>query len=479
MIPLVNGEDGLPLPRRLLAILTMACAVTLSGLGTSIVNLALPEIARDLGASPSGSTWLVSGYQLAMAVCLLPFAALGEIHGYRRVYLAGLVVFLIASTGAALSGSLAALVVWRIAQGVGAAGILSVNIAILRFVYPAAQLGRGIGVNAVIAGVSMTAGPPVGALLLELGGWPLLFVVNVPLGSAALLLALRSVPRTPLAAHRFDLGGGACSAGMLGLFLTAANGLAHGYPAWLTVGALALSAAAGARLLLRRQGVAPPVMPLDLLRIPLFRLSVLTSVLSFAAQMLALVVLPFHLERLTGMNAARLGIELAIWPACTMAIAVVAGHLADRFSAAILGTAGLAVLAAGLLALAGMTAETGTVGIAWRMALCGLGFGLFQSPNNRVLMATAPRARSGAASGMLGTARLVGQSLGGTLAAVALAAPVALALEISLALGAAIALCAALASASRLTMRHAAPKQASAAAVTEAGIGGAEQRSSP
>ncbi len=155
----------------------------------SIANVALPTIAQDLNASPAFSIWIVNGYQLAITISLLPFAALGEILGYRRVYLAGLLFFTLASLFCALAHTLVLLTVARVLQGFGAAGILSVNAALVRFTYPHSQLGRGIGVNALVVAVSAAVGPTLAAGILAIGTWPYLFVINIPLGIAAQALA--------------------------------------------------------------------------------------------------------------------------------------------------------------------------------------------------------------------------------------------------------------------------------------------------
>ena len=176
--------DGVPLPQRYWAILTIALGLTLAVLDGAIANVALPTIARDLDASPASSIWVVNAYQLAVTISLLPLASLGDIYGYRRVYQCGLVVFTIASLGCALSDSLATLTIARIVQGFGAAGIMSVNGALVRFIYPRRWLGRGVGLNATIGSIASAVGPTVAAGILSVGPWPWLFAVNVPIGAA-------------------------------------------------------------------------------------------------------------------------------------------------------------------------------------------------------------------------------------------------------------------------------------------------------
>ena len=168
----------------------------------------------------------------------------------------------------------------------------------------------------------------------------------------------------------------------------------------------------------RRQLTLPvPLLPVDLLRIPLFSLSICTSVCSFCAQMLALVSLPFFLQSVVGRSEVETGLLLTPWPLATMVMAPLAGYLIERVHAGLLGALGLAVMATGLFALALLPSSPTDLDIIWRMILCGAGFGLFQSPNNHTIITSAPRHRSGGASGMLGTARLLGQSSGAALVA--------------------------------------------------------------
>ena len=418
MSALPEEEDGgVALPRRRWAILTIALAVGLAVIDGAIANIALPTIATDLNATPAAAIWVINAYQLAVTVTLLPLASLGEIYGYRRVYLAGLAVFTVASLCCALSGSLAALTAARVLQGFGAAGIMSVNSALTRFVYPRSQLGRGLGVNALVAATCSALGPTVASGILAVADWTWLFAINVPVGALALFIAVRALPATPRAAHRFDAGSAALSALTFGLLIIGIDGYAHGERAVGAVVELAGSLACGV-LLVRRQLDRPaPLLPVDLLRIPLFRLSVATSVCSFAAAALAFVSLPFMLQRSMGWGATATGLLMTPWPVATAIMAPVAGRLADRVSAGLLGGVGMAVFTAGLLLLVAMPAGAGAVDIGWRMGVCGLGFGCFQSPNNRAIISSAPLHRTGGASGMLGTARLLGQTLGAALVA--------------------------------------------------------------
>ena len=417
--------------------MTTVVGVGMASLDTSIANTALPSIAVDLHATPGASIWVVNAYQLALVATLLPFGALGEIMGYRRVYAVGLAVFTVASLACALSWSLPTLTAARVLQGLGASGMMSVNTALVRFIYPRRMLGRGVGVNAMVVAVSTALGPTAAAGILSVADWPLLFAVNVPLGLVAVTLAVRVLPDTPRALHRFDWLSGLLNAAAFGLLVFGIGEIAHSASRFVILLVLAGAALAGAVLVCRQRGFAAPMLPLDLYRRPMFALSSLTSVCSFAAQGLAFVSLPFLFQTVLGHSAVETGLLLTPWPVMTALAAPLAGPLSDRYPPAILGGVGLAVLCAGLALMAALPADPGPAQVVWRMMVCGAGFGFFQSPNLKAIMSSAPPERSGGASGTVATSRLLGQSVGAALVALCfgIAGPGGPALALALAAG--------------------------------------------
>ncbi|HEY4172981.1 MAG TPA: MFS transporter [Rhodopila sp.] len=416
-MPMPIPEDGLSGRRLISAVITLVIAVAMASLDTSIANTALPTIAIDLHASPADSVWVVNAYQLALVVSLLPFASLGEIIGYRRVYVWGLVVFVVASLLCALSWSLPTLTAARIIQGFGASGVMSVNTALIRFIYPARSLGRGVGYNALTVAVSTAVGPTIAAGILSLGTWQWLFAINVPLGLISFVLALRVLPDTKRAPHRFDLGSAALNATTFGFLIFGIGEAAHEASLFITGTTLAIALAAGIALVYRQLGLPAPMLPVDLYRRPMFALSSLTAFCSFSAQGLAFVALPFYFQTVLGFSAVETGLLLTPWPVMTAIAAPIAGPLSDRFPPAILGGIGLAILCVGLTLVATLPDHPDIPGIVWRMLVCGTGFGFFQSPNLKAIISSAPPERSGSASGIVATSRLVGQAVGAALVA--------------------------------------------------------------
>ena len=410
-MPSRQNEDGLPVPRRYWSAAAIWLALAMAVLDGSIANVALPTIAKDLGASAATSVWIVNAYQLTITVLLLPLAALGDRLGYRRIYIPGLALFTLGSLACALAQGLGSLIAARVFQGIGAACIMSMNAALVRATYPTKMLGRGIGYNALVLSMSAAAGPTLAAVILSVGSWPWLFLINLPIGAAAIVVGLKALPHTRGHGHPFDWVAAFLSAAMMGCTVFGAETFAR-ESAWLGAALIVAGIAAGALLVRREWGDPAPLFPVDLLKIRIFSMSIGTSTVSFAAQMLAYVTLPFLFQSVLGRSAFATGLLMTPWPLALGVVAPIAGRLADKVRAGLIGGIGLAIFAFGLFALSRLGTHPSTFDIAWRMAVCGAGFGLFQSPNNRTIVSSAPRSRSGAAGGMLATARLLGQTTG-------------------------------------------------------------------
>lgn len=412
-------QDGLPQPKRNWAMVVIALGMTMAVLDGAIANVALPTIAGDLHVNPSSSIWVVNAFQLAVTISLLAFSSLGDLWGYKRVYVIGLLMFSITSLICALSDSFITLVIARGLQGFSAAAITSVNTALLRVIYPARLLPRGMGINGLIIAVAAAAGPTVAAGILSVANWPWLFAINVPIGLVAFGLSLKFLPRNPVKVEgRFDFTSALLNALTFGLLISVIDGFAHDIHWYILVPAIGVVVIAG-WFFVRRQFHQPyPLFPVDLLNNRVFTLSLVTSVVAFIAQMLALVSIPFFFQRVLHLSEVATGLLLTPWPLATMITAPLAGRLMSRFNAGMLGAVGLIIFGGALFLLAAMPAHPSHFDIIWRMFVGGIGFGLFITPNNSTIIASAPKERSGGASGMLGMARLLGQTVGAAFVAV-------------------------------------------------------------
>lgn len=445
MTAISQGAAPLAQPQRAIAVAAVLSAMALVVLDGGVMNVALPSLSDALRASPARALLVITAYQGAVVMALLPCGALGERFGYRRLFAWGVGLFVAASLLCALAPSLPWLVAGRFVQGLGGAAVMALGVPLLRFSVPGSRLGAAIGWNALTVALASAAAPTLGALVLAAADWRWIFALNLPVGAAA-LLAARGLPVTAGSARRLDPVSTALNGAVFGLAVTAVEvAPSHGI-----VGALLLAGAAlAATALVRREAPkAAPLVPLDLLRGRSFRLSVIASVCCFAGQGAALVALPFHLQHGLGLTPWMAGLYLTAWPLSVAAAALATGRLADRVSTAQLCAIGGGCLSTGLAAAAAWPGRPAPL-IAF-VVLCGTGFGLFQAPNNRNLFLAAPAERSGAAGGMQGTARLTGQTAGALMMTLlfSLAAPAA-APRFGLALAALLCLAAAAVSLSR------------------------------
>lgn len=446
--PAGEAHAGLPEPQRTVAIAAVLAAMVLAVLDAAIANVALPTIARSLQVTPGKSVWIITAYQTALVMGLLPCAALGESLGYRRVFAAGVALFTLASAACALAPSLPWLVAARFLQGLGAAAIMALGIALLRLVVPQRQLGAAIAWNALAVALSSAAGPTLGAAILSGAGWEWLFALNLPLG-ATVLVAARALPERPGSARRLDGLSVALNLGSLASLVVGAEVLmSEPVPA----AALLAAAAFGLTWLVRREMRSDaPLIPLDLLRANSFRTSMIASICCFAGVTLGLLALPFHLQHGLGQDTLTTGLYMTPWPLTVAVVAPLAGRLADRVATAWLCAAGGLLLAVGLVAVSLWPLQGNLLPLVPLTMLCGLGFGLFQVPNNRNMFLSTPRERSGAAGGMQASARLAGQTAGGVVTSLLFTVASAdVAPRIGLALGALLTLFAGLVSTLRV-----------------------------
>lgn len=410
-------SDGLPQPQRTVALFAVVLTVTMAVLDGSIVNVVLPSLANDFAVSRAQAIGVVTAYQIAVVASLLPLAALAEAIGFRKIYLSGVVLFAGASLFCAEARSLEALVLARAVQGLGAAAIMSINSAVVRHIMPRDRLGRGISWVAMTVAVAAAAGPTLAAAILSVASWHWLFLVNVPVSMLALGLGLASLPYTERNGVRFDPMSALLNVLAFGFLISALGSIGGSSAPGLVAAQLAVAIVSGVLLVLRQAPRVSPMLPIDLLQHRAFALALLASVLAFSGQFVAAVSSPFYFHDVLGYSAVQTGLMLTAWPLATGLVAPIAGRLVDRISARPLTTLGMAIFSAGLLLTTAIPVASGPLPMVAALLLTGAGFGLFQAPNNHSILTTAPRERSGAASGLQSTARQLGQSLGAALAA--------------------------------------------------------------
>ncbi len=395
-------------PRALLALMTSVVVVTID---ISLTSTAVPAIAQGLGQSPASTIWIINAYYLCVVASLLPLAALGEIIGHKRVFTVGLGVFALGALASGLSESLTALMLSRGLLGMGAAAVSATTPALIKALYPPSQIGRGLGLYALMVGLAFTAGPTAVSAVLSIASWHWIYLANAPFALLALFLVRGGLPDTERATRTFDPIAAMLCALMFAALLAALSSLGH--VKWLEVGISTATAIALAYALVRREAGNPaPILGIDLFRIRLFTLSSLTSITAFTVQALVFVVLPLLLTIELGYKPVEAGLLITPWPAALAIVNVISGRLSEQIKPGLLGAIGMAIVAVGLLQVATLPPAPDAFDIGWRLVVCGVGFGLFQSPNMVAMMNSAPKARSGSAGGILATSRLLGQSIG-------------------------------------------------------------------
>ena len=412
-----SRANELPVSMNKWMVLTLSAAATfMTTLDGSIVNIGLPSIARTFHTGISGATeWIIIGYLVIIAAILLTCGRLADMIGRKPIFLTGLIVFIVGSAFCGLAPSLPLLILARLFQGVGGALIFSVNIAMITSTFPRNERGLALGLNAVVVSLGVAAGPTIGGIITQYLTWRWIFYVNVPICAIVLLAAwyLYREQGAPSKSHqRFDpIGAITLAIGLASLTLGLSFGQEWG---WLSVGTLASLAVSLVMLTVGvfvEMHVEHPIVNLSLVTNRVFALANISFMLCMMALFAPGFLLPFYFEELRGFSMIQTGLMLTPLPLMLAITAPLSGTLADRFGSRWLSPLGLAIACLGLFLLSQLTTQSSSWDIVWRLAVTGLGQGLFMSPNTRTLMGAAPQNAQGEASGLLATGRVIGQSM--------------------------------------------------------------------
>jgi EmrB/QacA subfamily drug resistance transporter len=400
--------------RRWLVLSAVSVGTFMATLDGSIVGIALPSIGQALGMDLATVEWVVVAYLLVVGSLLLPFGRLGEVFSFRRVYLLGFVIFTVASALCGAAPSAPALIVFRAAQGIGAAMLQAMGPAIVARTFGPGERGRALGLNAVSVAIGLSLGPALGGLLTEFGSWRAIFLVNVPVGLFAIAWAARVLPVEPAGRRlSFDTAGAALAAcGFFALLLALDQGGAWGWASPVTIGLLVLAAVLGGAFIAVERRSAAPMMDLALFRIRAFSAGLASVVVAFSGLFTATFLLPFLLQEGSGYTPLEAGLLLTPVPITAALVAPFSGALSDRIGQRLPASIGIAILTAGLLSLTTLPTDFTVPELTWRLILIGAGQGIFLSPNSSSILGSVPRPRLGTSSGMIAQMRVVGQALG-------------------------------------------------------------------
>ncbi|MCO5066373.1 MAG: MFS transporter [Rhizobiaceae bacterium] len=401
--------DGLPFPRRVRAVASLLICIVTLVTGGAMATVGLPTMAREFNTEPAAAIWLVNGFQIALVICLLPAAAAGVRIGQRALFQIGLIVFLIAAGCSALSSSIGWLTASRILQGMGSAAVLSVTAALVRHTYPSKNISAAVAINAFTVALSSGIGPIAGSFILTWASWPWLFAASIPPGLVGLACSISLPDNTPRKAP-FDSRGAILAGLTFGLFVIGMEQL--GMRPQLATGTLVISLASGILLLRHTKNRSHPILPLDLLTMPRLAFASSSSVLCFAANTMVLTALPFHLIDDLSVSQLDAGFLLSIWPFALAPAAVATGWLLTRMREEVLCLIGSSAMAIGMFIMVFAPVGAELPGIIFGAAFAGLGFALFQSPNNKMMILSVPLERSGGASVIQAMSREFGIAIG-------------------------------------------------------------------
>jgi len=409
------SPDGLPIQQRIPAVVAVLLCIVMTAINITLVNLALPVIAVELNVDAKYAIYVVSAYQLTLVLFLLILSHLGDFFGFKQVFLAGAAVFTASSLGCAVVQSLPELIFFRIIQGLGATAIQGAYFSLLTLIYPKQQLGRGIGLSAMTFALATLAGPPLAALILAVGSWHWLFIINIPFGIASLILGWCyfpanpvKVPKCPLSISNITL-----HVTVFGLFFFATSGWSHQPQQWgwnTSLSVLCVLAAFFYVFMQRSQQT--PFFPIDLLRKGSFGFPIILSVLGFSALLTTIVAIPFVFQNRFDYTAAQTGLFLAALTGAIVISSMIAGYSIERTKPIYLCGIGFVILAISAFSLAMLPERVSAYDLIWRLALFGFGSGLISPANNYMAISAAPASRKGAANGILSTSMMFGQALG-------------------------------------------------------------------
>jgi DHA2 family multidrug resistance protein-like MFS transporter len=413
-LPVASAADStvvMASGRRNVAMVAVLLSMLMTNIDTSIVNVALPQLSRDLKVSPSDAVWVATAFLLAVSCSIPAMTGLADQIGRKRMFIIGTPAFTLASLACALSPTFSLLVTSRVIQGAAASMLFAVAIPIYRRIFPPERLGFVLGMNAMIVALGICAGPTLGGLILAHLDWPWLFLINLPIGAIAMTLGVIFIPYRKPARGDYDLPGALAAGAAIACFLLGIRQLAEVSTLWMSLILLVVCAAFATLFLRIERRARRPVLPLTLFN-GRVTLAVLTAFWSFFGQGAAFVALPFLFQSAYHATPLQSALLFTPWPLIIVITSPIAGRLADKYSSGQLAVVGLAIFTVGLLSLSLLGAAPPVWLVLASTGFTGLGFAIFQPPNNRDMMSATHIKYASAMAGVLNVNRTLAQSMG-------------------------------------------------------------------
>jgi len=402
----------MPLAKRYSVLAAIMLGSIMGPIDASIVNVVLPTITQSFHVSISTAQWIPMVYLLTISSLLLFYGRLGDILGYRKVYLSGLAGFIIASGLCGLSPSIHWLIAFRAIQGLAAGMMMAIPYAIITASFPPEERGKALGINAISISAGLALGPSLGGFITSLLDWRFVFLINIPIGIAGLLWGRRVFPDLKGQPGKMDIAGMVTAFVALSFFLLFINRFQNLGLSYTTGVMLLVAVMAGIGFLMIESKAVQPMLDLSLFRNMTFSFANVSALLNFMSQYVMVFLTPFYLQRVLHHTPEKVGLIMTSFPLAVMAIAPFSGSLSDRIGTRAPACVGAGICALSLFFMSRLPVSASSADVIWRLAFFGIGTGIFQSPNNSAVMGSAPRLHLGSASGILATMRNVGMVLG-------------------------------------------------------------------
>ncbi len=386
----------------------------MSTLDSSIVNVALPTMAEHLGVGMGAIQWVVTSYLILISSTILMFGRIADLKGKKAVYQYGFLIFSIGSLFCGISGTITTLIISRIVQAVGAAMTMSCSQAIITNVFPANERGRALGLSGTTVALGTMIGPPLGGIMVGLFNWESIFLINVPIGVIAFILGVKLLPKDKKKnEERFDiLGGILFLISIVALFWAMLSAESMGWQNKIIVAGFLVALAGLIAFYFWEKKVDQPMVDFTLFHNKLFTVSIICAFISFLVIFCTNIIHPFYLQNAIKLSPERAGLLMMVYPISIALIAPISGYLSDKIGSEVLTLLGLALTATGLVSMSFFTLDSTYLSIILRVVVLGIGNGLFQSPNNSLVMSTVPRYKLGIAASINALTRNLGMVFG-------------------------------------------------------------------